>query len=557
MAMAFKLTEDVQPDGGLGRRNPASSPSLLTRRSGADSSNDPHPNSTILHFLGARPPGIVSCMPCRRARRLQEESMMPQPPQFREINDPPQTSAAKALGLRLASAEWLQDLLRQTDDWMTGQDLPRLVHQESARIDPRSWYWVDVYPRWRPAPPSTPEQMLTDWRAHDWRRIEFVYLHLPFCAQRCHFCYYFVSTDLSHAREYLEALRREVRAFLVSLPRDASAGDLFFGGGTPSMMAAADLQRLYDDVYEHLDRDRIGMVTLELHSRTMRREMHRLAASGHIRRVSMGVQTFSQPVLLANGRIWVEPGRIRKICADFREAGIEHIGLDFMVGLHTQTAADVLTDLRHIAGLAEDQMIDSVSVYPRSYTAIWGPFAGETIDDATLMEKFRCHLLYRRFFAGIGWSEGPMYLFSAPRFVPAVPSALAATVRTAQALAFGNSARSTFADTNYLNIRSPDEYREVMDGHAGATGAHQRMSRADVNRRYLHFSIKRGYFDEQLFPVPPTLDERVQLDEITDDLSHRGLVRRNGVRVELTEVGMILVELVHREYERTFPEPGR
>jgi coproporphyrinogen III oxidase-like Fe-S oxidoreductase len=481
---------------------------------------------------------------------------MPQPPQPHEIIGLPQSFAEKAQGSRLPSAVWLQDLLRQTDDWITGQDLPRRVRQEFVRVDPRSWHWVDVYPRWRPAPPSSPEQMLTDWRAHEWRRIEFIYLHLPFCAQRCHFCYYFISTDLSHSQEYLAALRREVRAFLVSLPRDASAGDLFFGGGTPSMMAAADLQRLYDDVYEHLDRDRIGMVTLELHPRTMRRQMHRLAASGHIRRVSMGVQTFSQPVLEANGRIWVEPDRIRKICTDFREAGIEHIGLDFMVGLHAQTASDVLTDLRHIAALAADRVIDSVSVYPRSYTAIWGPFAGETVDGRTLMEKFRCHLLYRRFFADIGWSEGPMYLFSAPLFAPAVPSALVNSARTAPALAFGNSARSTFADTNYLNIRSPDEYQDVMGRHAGATGAHQRMSRADVNRRYLHFSIKRGHLDEQLFPVPPTLDERAQLDEITDDLSRRGLVQRKGVRVELTEIGMILVELVHQAYERTFPERG-
>jgi coproporphyrinogen III oxidase-like Fe-S oxidoreductase len=482
---------------------------------------------------------------------------MPQPLQPRELPRLLQPFTQQALASQTASAEWLECLLRQTDEWITVQGLSQLVHKESVRVDPRSWYWVDVYPRWRPAPPSNPEQMLSDWRDREWQRVEFLYLHLPFCAQRCHFCYYFISTDFSHAQEYLAALRKEVRAFLASMPRNASAGDLFFGGGTPSMMAVADLQRLYDDVYEHLDRDRIGMVTLELHPRTMRRDMHRLAASGHIRRVSMGVQTFSQPVLKANGRIWVEPGRIRKICAEFREAGIEHIGLDFMVGLHTQTASDVLTDLAHIAELAADGTIDSVSVYPRSYTEIWGPFAGEKVDESTLMEKFRCHLLYRRFFADIGWAEGPMYLFTAPRFVPAVPSALAKSEMTAQALAFGNSARSTFADTNYLNIRSPDQYRDVMGSNAGGTGAHQRMSRAEVNRRHLHFSIKRGYFDEQLFPFAPTPGERAQLDEITDILSGRGLVLRDGSHVELTSIGMVLVELVHGEYEQTFPEPGR
>jgi coproporphyrinogen III oxidase-like Fe-S oxidoreductase len=469
---------------------------------------------------------------------------MPQPPQPAEIIS------------QSTATEWLADLLRETDNWITSREFPQLVHREAARVDPRSWYWVDVYPRWRSAPPSSPEQMLADWRAREWQRIEFLYLHLPFCVQRCHFCYYFISTDVSQAPEYLGALQKEVRAFLSSLPDDASVGDLFFGGGTPSMMAAEDLTRLYDEIYEHIDKDRIGMVTLELHPRTMRRDLHRLAASGYVQRVSMGVQTFSQPVLKENGRIWVDPDRIRKICTDFREAGATHIGLDFMVGLHTQTAEDVLADLSHIAALAQERMIDSVSVYPRSYTEIWGPFAGEVIDERTLGEKFRSHLLYRRFFASLGWSEGPMYLFSAPRYAASVPSALARADQTAQALAFGNSARSTFGDTNYLNIRSPEEYQAALGGHSGGTGAHQLMSRCEVNRRYLHFSVKRGYVNDRQLPEPPTPAERAQLDEITADLSRRGLVRRNGAHVELTEIGMLLVELVHGEYEQSFPEPA-
>lgn len=459
--------------------------------------------------------------------------------------------------LDVISAEWLHDLLQQTDGWIAESGMARLLAQEFGQADPKSWHWVDVYPRWRPAAPSDPEQMLRDWQAQEWQRIEFLYLHLPYCAQRCHFCYYFISTDTSRSQEYLSALQREVRTFLASLPADASAGDLFFGGGTPSMMAVPDLQRLYDEIYEHLDQDRIGMVTLELHPRTMRRDMHRLAASGHIRRVSMGVQTFSKPVLAANGRIWVEPERIRKICMKFREAGIEHIGLDFMVGLHTQTASDVLADLRYIAGLVRDGLIDSISVYPRSYTEIWGPFASEVVDDRTLTEKFRCHVLYRRFFAGLGWSEGPLYLFKAPEFTGAVPSALVNVRQTAQALAFGNSARSSFANTNYLNIRSPDEYLQAMGGKSGATAAHQRFSRADTNRRHLHFGIKRGYFDEQQLPIPPTSEERTQLGEITGDLTRRSLIERNGTRSELTQLGMLLIELVHQSYERAFPEPNQ
>ncbi|MGF7238073.1 MAG: radical SAM protein [Frankia sp.] len=472
-----------------------------------------------------------------------------------EISDRRPAAGDGGPALNPALSDWLAELVRKSDDWFAGHGVRELLVQEIARANPQSWFWVDVYPRWRDAPESDPEQMLRDWRAGEYNRIEFLYLHLPFCAQRCHFCYYFISTDFTHSQDYLEMLRREVRTFLTTLPAAASAGALFIGGGTPSMMPVDDLQRLYDEVYEHLDRDRIGMVTLELHPRTMRRGLHRLAATGHIRRVSMGVQTFSRPVLEANGRIWVEPERIRKIATEFREAGVEHIGLDFMVGLHTETVADVLADLGHIAMLAREGLIDSVSVYPRSFTEIWGPFAGEVVDDQTLTEKFRSHLLYRTFFEDLGWTEGPMYLFTSPTFKAAVPSALVNGPRTAQSLAFGNSARSTFADTNYLNNRSPDTYREIMGSHSGATSAHQPFTRAEINRRHLHFGVKRGSFDVGQLPVSPSAPEATQLDAVTDDLVRRELVRRNGSLVELTDVGKLLVELVHHEYEQTFPEP--
>jgi coproporphyrinogen III oxidase-like Fe-S oxidoreductase len=457
---------------------------------------------------------------------------------------------------QLAQTNQFRDLLGQVDEWIFEQDLAQRTRKELNRTEKPPWYWVDVYPRWRPAPPSDPEQMLNDWRAQEWKRIEFLYLNLPFCVQRCHFCYYFISTDLSHSNDYLTALHRELRAFLASLPGDATVGDLFFGGGTPSMMSAPELQGLYDDIYGYLDRSRFGMVTLELHPRTMRRDLHRLAASGHIDRVSMGVQTFSHDVLEQNGRIWVGPERVHKICTEFRAAGVRHIGLDFMVGLHTESAETVLGDLEHIADLARAGLIDSVSVYPRSFTEIWGLFEGESLTDEILVEKFRASMLYRRFFAELGWTEGPMYLFTAPQYAPAVPSALSNTASTAQSLAFGNSARCTFGDTNYLNTRSPDDYRTTMAGHAGSTSAHQYISPPERNRRYLHFGVKRGFFDDAAFPVPPTAAQRAELDVVTADLVRRDLVLRNGDRVELTEIGMVLVDAVHQAYEDTFAESG-
>lgn len=446
----------------------------------------------------------------------------------------------------------IDELVREADDWIADSGLAESLAENRYGIDPTSFFWIDVYPRLTSNGPCDPSRMLRDWSEGDWRRITMLYFHIPFCVKRCSFCYYDISTDRSHESEYLDALSTEASAFLNQVDADTSVGDLYFGGGTPSTVAPSRLRRLLDLVYEKIDRTRIGMVTLELHPRTMRKDMHQLAASGHIQRVSMGVQSFSRSVIEANGRIRVEPARIWSIAERFREAGLETIGLDFMAGLHRQSVTDVAADVAEIDRLIAGGMIDSVSVYPRSFNVPSVAIAGEVIDARALLERFRSLLLYRLFFERIGWKEGPMYLFSPADFVPPEPSALTGGETTAQALAFGNSARSTFGETNYRNIREYGEYLSSTSSQAGATGNYHRMTRREFNRRHLQFAAKRGVIDLGTFPHELGDEEREDLTLINDGLERRGLIERSGDIVELTALGMLLVELIHRRYENVW-----
>jgi coproporphyrinogen III oxidase-like Fe-S oxidoreductase len=446
----------------------------------------------------------------------------------------------------------IDELVRQTDDWIADSGLGESLAEDRYGIDPTSFFWIDVYPRLKRNGPCDPSRMLRDWSQGDWRRITMLYFHIPFCVKRCSFCYYDISTDRSREPEYLDALSTEAKAFLDQLEPGTSVGDLYFGGGTPSTVAPSRLQRLFELVYEKVDKAYIGMVTLELHPRTMRKDMHQLAASGHIQRVSMGVQSFSRSVVEANGRIWVEPDRIWSIADKFRRAGLEKIGLDFMVGLHRQSAIDVAADIAEIDRLIDGGMIDSVSVYPRSFNVPSVAIAGEVIDAHALLERFRSLVLYRLFFESIGWKESPMYLFSPAGFVPAEPSALTGGEMTAQALAFGNSARSTFGETNYRNIREYGEYLSSTSSQAGATGSYHRMTRREFNRRHLQFAAKRGVIDAGTFPHELNDDEREDFTLINDEFERHGLIERSGDIIELTALGMLLVEFIHRRYEKVW-----
>jgi coproporphyrinogen III oxidase-like Fe-S oxidoreductase len=465
----------------------------------------------------------------------------------------PEASKGGAVPCTPALAEdKIAALYRQVDLFCQEHELGPSLIDNRYRLNPQEYLWLDLYPRMTSMPQCNPHQMLDDWRRGEWRKIVFLYLHFPFCAKRCEFCYYHISTDQGQMEEYLDALEKEARSFLSHLSPGASAGDLFFGGGTPSMVPPRHLQRFFDLVFEFIPPERIGMTNLEIHPRTMRKDMHLLAASGHVRRVSMGVQTFSKSVNDVNGRIWVEPERIHKICSEFREAGVEKIGIDFMVGLYQQTLADVAEDIVHIEALIRDGLITSISVYPRSFTDNSLPLEKEVIDAPVLLEKFRQHILYRYFFASVGWKEGPMYLFTPRDFTPAAPSATVNEEHTAQALGFGNSARSTFDHTNYLNIKPYEQYLAATGTHVGATGSYHRLSDADTNRRYLQFAAKRGTIDVAAFPRTLDDKEREQLAAINGTLAREGLIEQDGDRVDVTPLGALFIEVLHRRYEDMF-----
>jgi oxygen-independent coproporphyrinogen III oxidase len=449
----------------------------------------------------------------------------------------------------------IEDLLRRTDGWMAEQDLPHALAEDRYGLDPTAFFWLDLYPRLVADGTTRPSQMLDDWTKGDWRRIVYLYFHIPFCVKRCHFCFYNISTDRSREEEYLDVLAREATAYLDKLQPGTTVGDLFFGGGTPSTVAPIQLQRLFDLVYERIDKDDIDMVTLELHPRTMRKDMHHLASSGHIRRISMGVQSFSRSAMDANGRIWVEPERIWSLCSQFRAAGVEKVGLDFMVGLHKQSVQDVMGDIGHLNRLINEGMIDSVSVYPRTFNEPSSEIAGEVIDANALLERFRQSVLLRLFFDSVGWKEGPMHLYTPKTFVPAPPSAVVHEDSTAQALGFGNSARSTFGNTNYRNIREYEDYMVATSSHVAATGAYHHLTRLETNRRYLQFATKQGVVDMQRFPSELTPEEQADLLLVNRELEAKGLIQRNDRSFTLTQLGMLVVEFIHRRYELLWVGP--
>jgi oxygen-independent coproporphyrinogen-3 oxidase len=182
------------------------------------------------------------------------------------------------------------------------------------------------------------------------------YVHLPYCASRCGYCAFVVTTDGSSREAYLEALERE--AALLSAEADGTVFDsVYLGGGTPSLLAPKAVAGLLDVLRARFAIDSDSEVTLEANPEDVTANVVRAWINTGINRVSVGVQSLEDRELSAVGRRH-DAARARAALA--RLVGSElSVSGDLILGLPGQTPESFRASL---TGLC-DAGVEHVSVY--------------------------------------------------------------------------------------------------------------------------------------------------------------------------------------------------
>ncbi len=168
-----------------------------------------------------------------------------------------------------------------------------------------------------------------------------LYLHIPFCHTRCHYCDFNTYAGILPLREpYVRALITEVRLAgqLAQLangtPRRSRT--IFFGGGTPSLLTVAQIKRLLSACREAFAVDEQAEITLEANPGTLSTEQLTGLRAAGINRLSLGSQSFDAELLHTLGRIHTAEEIVQAL-SNARAAGFRSINLDFMFGLPGQT----------------------------------------------------------------------------------------------------------------------------------------------------------------------------------------------------------------------------
>ena len=166
-----------------------------------------------------------------------------------------------------------------------------------------------------------------------------VYLHIPFCRKRCHFCYFRVYTD-RNAREvesYLDALAREWELYA---PMPAVAGRtidfVYFGGGTPSFLSTTQLARLVERLTDTTPWSGAEEITFECEPGTLTEAKLAAIKDMGVTRLSLGVENFDDRILELNGRAHRSP-EIGRSYVFARSLGFPQINIDLIAGMLGET----------------------------------------------------------------------------------------------------------------------------------------------------------------------------------------------------------------------------
>jgi oxygen-independent coproporphyrinogen-3 oxidase len=161
-----------------------------------------------------------------------------------------------------------------------------------------------------------------------------VYLHVPFCRSRCSYCDFATGMyESGPAERYVQALAKEIGAFPIATTEEVDT--IYFGGGTPSLLAPAQIQTILKAVTARFHVAANAELTMELNPGELRIEVLQDFRRLGINRASFGAQTFADHELKQLGRTHTAED-IRTTFAHLRAAGFDNISFDLIAGLPGQ-----------------------------------------------------------------------------------------------------------------------------------------------------------------------------------------------------------------------------
>ena len=365
-----------------------------------------------------------------------------------------------------------------------------------------------------------------------------IYIHIPFCVSKCHYCDFNSYADKSHLVErYQRALLKEISSYT----NGRKINTIFFGGGTPSYLTPEQIEEILLQVKQSFDCSTMKETTLETNPETIDgKERFMGYRQTGINRISMGAQSFDDTILQAMNRPH-KAEKIGEVVHYARDAGFDNINLDFIFGYPQQTMKTWLDTLEKAIALHPEHLsIYGLTVEPGTslYTYVKQGKQVPADDDLVLN-------MYQYTLEKLPSADYQQYEISNFALPGRECQHNINYWKNGEYFGFGAGAHSYINGRRYWNIRSIDEYVKRMESSESPVvgeerlDGKQKMAESAMLALRLHEGINRTAFQSQFHQDP--------LDVFSDTFarySDGGLLQINDNHIQLTQQGLYLSDSI-------------
>ena len=370
-----------------------------------------------------------------------------------------------------------------------------------------------------------------------------LYIHIPFCAQKCLYCDFPSFARKDHLRKaYIEALNKEIIS-LREKHNNLEINTIFIGGGTPSVLEANELECLLKEVAK-LNMAKDIEYSMECNPGNLTEEKLEVMKKYGVNRISMGLQAKQDNLLKGLGRIH----NYKTFKENFllaKKVGFNNINVDLMFGLPNQSLNEWEETLREIISL-EPAHISAYSLIIEEGTAFYNLYENDKLKLPTEEEERKMYHLAKKILEENGFNQ---YEISNYAKEGKECRHNLAYWNMDNWIGVGSAAASYINGKRIKNISSVEEYINSIKDKGEAVEEIINNSKNDNMEEFMFMGLRKiNGIDENEFKKRFSMNINDVYGEILNNYIDEGLLIRESGRIFLSEKGIEISNVIMADF---------
>ena len=289
-----------------------------------------------------------------------------------------------------------------------------------------------------------------------------VYLHLPYCIQRCAYCHYKTTTlrntQLSEIDRYVDSLCREIKIATERFHlRERPAISVYFGGGTPTLLSPANIERVMQTLRQNLtlaDPE----INFEAEPVSLTARKAEILTQHGVNRINLGIQSFCDEIVFRTGRRDTEKQALKAIEIALLTGAV--VNIDLISGLQGETPETWAYSVRRaIESGAQSITVYKLEIYAN--TEYYANLRRQNISLPSDEEELRLARYAFEELTSVGYQ--PVNFFTFTRGGQYVQRHITTKWQGTDVYAFGSSASGSLGNWAYQNTNDLERYSELLE----------------------------------------------------------------------------------------------